>query len=161
MSTKFVLFLCVTLWLKTKIIYATHSLLTRFSTAPPTPFHNKKIQDGVEGKEISDITMIQAELLVTFAKFQTVHFMKCFDQWCSHWTCSIKSQCDYYDGNNCSQSKGWFYRAVNSVQKLCDCTMCMTYPQKLNYSAPVLYVHFIFCMPKYKSINSSFYLKHR
>jgi hypothetical protein len=45
-----------------------------------TPCNNKNLRMVFKGR-IPDITMIQAKSMVTFANFQTVHFMKCFELW--------------------------------------------------------------------------------
>jgi len=38
--------------------------------------------------------MIQAKSWDALAQFQTMHLLKCFNQWCNYWACCIRSQED-------------------------------------------------------------------
>ena len=58
------------------------------------------MQDNVKAKEINDIILTQAESQDTFADFQTTHFTKCFQQWQDLWAHLIKSQEEYFGGDN-------------------------------------------------------------
>jgi hypothetical protein len=52
-------------------------------------------------KEITDIILIQAESQDIFADFQTTtHVTKCFQQWQDLWAHLIKSQEEYFGGDN-------------------------------------------------------------
>jgi len=54
----------------------------------------------LKGRKFNDISMIHIKLWDMVAPFQTVHIMKCFEQWCCCWAHHIKSPGDYYEGDS-------------------------------------------------------------
>lgn len=76
----------------------------------------------LKGGRFNNITIIQARSLDIFAKTQTMHFKKCFEQWYDHWACCRRSR-DTLIGRGRHRSEGkccqW---ATYSIQKPCDHT---------------------------------------
>jgi hypothetical protein len=56
----------------------------------------------LKGRRFNDVAMFQTELRDALAKFQTVDFRKCFEQWCDHWAACIMFLGDYFEGDSIS-----------------------------------------------------------
>jgi len=55
-------------------------------------FFVAKGKTALKGGRFNNITIIQAGSLDIYAKTQTIHFKKCFEQWFDHWALCRRSQ---------------------------------------------------------------------
>ena len=95
MTTHLILLcLCTNCWPKTKWL-STPSLLTRLSTMWWLLLQKLKMM--LKGEKFNT-TIIQAQQQDAPVEFQTMHVIKCFEQWCDQRVYYTKSQADYFKG---------------------------------------------------------------
>jgi hypothetical protein len=77
-----------------------HSTTPLLTTLSVVCFIFPKHQMPLTGKWFTDTKMIPTKPTDALAEFQTVHFIKCSNQWHDGWTCYMKPHGDYIEGDN-------------------------------------------------------------